>query len=126
MALFLATSADIYENRAFATSQAFGAGGFGPPLITLLKCLSNSCVFNSRRNSLYAFLMKRSGLSDRVFGNVVFRWGVSARILRSISPICEMGLIVLMAIGLLSCAFMIYCLARWVKEGTEKAPTTRK
>ena len=55
---------------------------------------------------------------------MMFRWGVSARIRRSISPICEMGLIVLIAIGLLSCAFTIYCLARCVKEGTDR-PTTR-
>ena len=68
--------------------------------------------------------MKHSGLSEGSFSNVKGGWGVSARTPRSISPICEMGLILLIAIGLLSCAFMMSCLTRWMEEGKPKTPTT--
>lgn len=61
-----------------------------------------------------------------MFGNVERCWGSFRADTSKHSPICEIGLIPLTAIGLLGCAFMIYRLTRWVRKGTGKTPTTRK
>src|SRR5262249_49271208 len=70
--------------------------------------------------------MKRSGLSEGIFGSVDRGWGAFARADRTyeaLSAIHDMGLLAFVAIGLLSCAFLLFVLTRWIRDGQRRPPT---
>jgi len=69
--------------------------------------------------------MNRSGLPDDVFANVGHSWGSAACIGSSLferSPLIpDMGLIVFIAIGLLSCVFLLFVLSQWIRKSRPKS-----